>query len=283
MKKIYVLLAISLCIGGSAIAVEQMEVASQEVAKRGASLGEESVAVLRKDYLDGKFDLFLDTLEDDYQDLQKSGRFEEFAEMRRVPAPDEQTVSLAKQFEQLALGVTRERNEALIKLCDGQESDSVCRKVLSILSPSDDSESDAMNYLASLRFKTVDVAKNADEKKLIEIDTAYEFKSVHLDLQKINGQEIGDLSEKQMVLSMDKMQKMIKASETFSDVDLKEKVALAAKGFDKRLAKNWDLRQLIAAGRHPSNDLEKQIGSILSSYQAKKDDLYQKEFLAKLD
>lgn len=283
MKKIYALLAISLCVGGSAIAVEQTEMATRELTQREASLGEESVAVLRKDYLDGKFDLFLDTLEADYRDLQTSGRFEEFAEMRRVPAPDEQIVVLAKQFEMMALGLTQERNEALAKLCGGQENDPACRKVLSILAPPNEQMSDAMNYLSSLRFKSLDDAKNADEKKLIEIDAAYEFKSVHLDMQRINGQEAADLSEKQMVLSMDKMQKMVKASETFSDTDLKEKVALAAKGFDARLAKNRDLRQLIASGKRPSNDLEKQIGSILSKYQAQKDDLYQKEFLAKLD
>jgi hypothetical protein len=284
MKKICAILGLALCVGGAAFAVERNVEPMQQTVSSTAQpeTGPEVIAVLRAGYAEGSFNSFLDGLEGDYRDLEKSGRLQEFAEMRQAPEPDSQLKDLATHYEVLAGTLLKQRNIELKEVCKGQEEAIACKRVQSATSELDLEQQEAMRYLANLRFKTPEQATNDDERKLIEIDLAYEFKLVHLDAQRLSGEET-TLDQKQIVLGMDKIEKMQDVSKGFSDQALKKKVDLAAKGFDAWQSKGLDMRELAAAAKKPSGDLERKIGSVLSSYKAKKDDLYQKEFLAKLD
>lgn len=273
MKKVYAVLALALAVGGSGFALEETIQPAQEAVSRAQLTGNERVAALRADYEHGKFNSLLDFLEAEYAKLKKSGRVDEFAEMRRVGEANERMKGLSGQFDKMAADLLQERNGELRALCEGHEGEAAALLIQSVASPVDEKE--AMRALSALRFKTPDQAANVDELALIEIDLAYEFKSVHLGLNQ-------DEVEKQIVLGMDKMQKMVQASESFSDASLKETVANAALGFDAAQAKHLDMRELLALAKKPSSDLERSVGGILTAYKAQKDDLYQKEFLAKL-
>lgn len=279
MKKIYAVLALSLAVGGSAFALEETLKPEQEVVAETFATGESRVARLRAGYENGEFNSLLSSLEEEYSGLQKSGRVEEFAEMRRVIEADAELKALASQFDKMAEKLLQERNAELSALCQGRDQEIATRRVKSIIAPVDELQKEAMRTLSSLRFKTPDQAGSQDEKTLIEIDLAYEFKSVQLNLQQEEG---STLLEKQIVLGMDKMRKMVQASESFTDSKLKKTVSLAAAGFDAWQVKNLDMKDLLAASKKPSSDLDRSIGSVLGGYKAKKDDLYQNEFLAKL-
>ncbi len=284
VKKVFAILGLALCIGGAAVAVEgNVDSVEQTIASRAEpETGSEVMTLLRADYAKGVFNSFLDELEGDYKELKKNGRLEEFAEMRQTPEADAQLKNLASHYETLAKTLLQQRNVELKELCKGQEAGLAYKRVQSATTELDALRQDAMRYLSNLRFITPEQAANSDERKLVEIDLAYEFKLVHLDAQRLSGDD-ADLDQKQVVLGMDKLAKMQDAAKGFSDLDLKKKVDLAAEGFDSLQAKGWDMRQLVAASKKPSGDLERKIGSILTSYNSKKDDLYQKEFLAKLD
>jgi hypothetical protein len=143
-------------------------------------------------------------------------------------------------------------------------------------------QKEALQYLSSLRFKTPEAAQNGDERKLIDIDLAAEFKVVHLDIQYAE-KPFQDRFEKHIAISMDMLKQMQEAGKMFQDTSLKKKIDLAASAFDEWQARNYDLNQLNKISQKPSTDFEKKIASIINSYKAKKDDLYQKEFLAQLD
>jgi len=283
MKKIYAVLGLTACAVTTALAVNEVQKPSQEtqVAEKAGMTGGERVAILREQYQQGKFNSLLVKLEADYVSLLKSGRVKEFAEMRQVPDVDQEIQGIAQQFEKRAAALLEKRNDELKALCSGKEQELAIRRVQSLTAPVDEAQSEAMHYLSSLRFKTPEQATTSEERTLIEIDLAHEFKSVHLDVHHPGDRT--DLLEQQIVLSMEKMEKMRRAAETFSDSALQAKVLLAAKSFDAWQSRSLDLRELLATVKKPSNELERKIGSVLSSYKAKQDDLYQQEFLAKLD
>ncbi len=280
MKKVYAVLALALAVGGSAFALEENSKPSQEISRQAPMTGEGRVAALRSEYEQGKFNSLLDGLEEEYGRLQASGRVGEFAEMRRVSEADEQIKGLASQFDKMAARLLEERNAELAALCQDQSEALSAQRVKSLIAPVDEKQLQAIRTLSMLRFKTPDQAASPDERALIEIDLAYEFKIVHFNLHYA---EDGDFLEKHIVLGMDKMKKASEASKSFSDADLKETVALAAGGFDAWQAKNLDLRDLLATAKKPSGDLDRSIAAVLNGYKAKKDDLYQREFLAKLN
>lgn len=275
MKKIYAVLALSLCVGGSLFALDEAETPSQAVILPVA--GDQRTARIRADFEQGKFNSLFDSLEGEYGELQKNGRIEEFAEMRRVPEAGEQLKELASRFDKMASLLLLERNAELKALCEGHQNEIASLRIQSVTSPLDERQKEAIRTLASLRFKTPDQAANPDERALIEIDLAYEFKSLHLDQS-----DSADLVEKQIALGMEKMKKMEQVSQSFTDSVLKETVSIAAQGFDACQSKSLDMRELLAAAKKPSCDLDRNIGSVLTGYKAKKDDLYQREFLAKL-
>ena len=125
MKKIYAILGLALCIGGAAIAVEGgLEPVKQSIASRQApETGHELVAVLRHDYAEGKYKFFLDDLESDYRELEKSGRLQEFAVMRQSPEPDSQLKDLASHYEALAGTLQQQRNSELKEICKDENTE----------------------------------------------------------------------------------------------------------------------------------------------------------------
>jgi hypothetical protein len=126
------------------------------------------------------------------------------------------------------------------------------------------------------------MASSEEEKALIQIDLASEFKSVHLDAQHAV-EAIADRNDKQIVIKMDMLKQMQQAAQGFQDDGLKQMVNLAADAYDLWQAQGLDWKEIYALVNTPSNDTEKQVSSILSDYKTQREDLYQKEFLAKVD
>ena len=245
-------------------------------------MGNEMVESLRKGYESNAYDAFLANLNSDYQQMVQSGKFDEFVKMRDVSPADKNLQQIAAHWETLHQKILAERNEELKGAIAEQTDQLIFKRIHSVISSLPADQKDALQYISALRFKTPANAVNDDERKLIEIDLASEFKIVHLDAQYAQ-KPFEDRYEKHVVINMDSLRQMNEAAKSFKDSALQKKVELAAAGFDTWQARNWDLNLLHQIIKKPTSDIEKKIASIFGKYREKTNDLYQKEFLAKLD
>ena len=283
MKKVYSMAALAFFAASSLTAQNggQAPKAAEQAAHHQRS-GQEMMSQVRESFKAGGYDAFLANLRADYQTYMKSGHFNEFVKMRDIPQGDEKLLQLSAHWDSLNQQLLDERNQELKAAIEKQEDSSIGQRVQSILTPLSTDQKDILHYMSSLRFKTPDKAANDDERKLIEIDLASEFYIVHLDSQYAQ-KPFDDRVEKHILINMDMYRQMADAAQSFDNSQLKKKISEAAAGFDSWQARSLDMRELNRLVKKPGSDLEKKIASILSSYQVKKEDLYQKEFLAKID
>lgn len=243
-------------------------------------LGHDVIQTMRQGYTSGAYDAFLANLESDYRQMAQDSKFSEFVKMREVPPADEKTKQLALRWEEIHKKLIKERNDEL-KSISISNDEVLSNRIQSVVQQLPENQREALHYLTSLRFKTPGMAVNDDEKKLIELDIAAEFKMVHLDAQYAQ-QPFDDRVEKHIIISMDMLRQMVETSQSFKDAHLKEQVLLASQAFDAWQERNWDLNLLNHVIQKPSNDNERAIASVLKKYQDKKAELYQKEYIANL-
>ncbi len=278
MKSIYSAIAL-IIFGTSGILAQDKPAANVEVAYVSQTrMGAELVETIRHDYESNAYDAFLATLQADYQQMIQSGKLDEFVKMREAPSADQNLQKITERWETIYHKLLSERNEELNQIANGQTDQMIAKRIHSVTSSLPADQKDALLYLASLRFKTPDQAINEDEKKLIEIDIASEFKTVHLNAQYAQ-KAFNDRYEKHLVINMDALRQMLDAAKSFKDSSLQEKVVLAAQGFDQWQARNWDLNLLNQIIKKPSNDVEKKIAGSFEKFRNATNDLYQKEFL----
>jgi hypothetical protein len=282
MKSIYSMVALVIFGASGLLAQNGSSIAHPDTAHSVTlSLsGHELIESLRKGYESNSYDAFLANLNSDYQQMVQSGQIDEFVKMREAPPADKNLQQIADRWETIHQKLIAERNEELKEAVAGQTDQILFNRIQSIVSPIPDDQNEALQYMVALRFKTPANAANDDERKLIEIDLASEFKIVHLDAQYAQ-KPFDDRFEKNIVINMDAMHQMQEASKSFKDSDLQKKVELASKGFDTWQARHWDLNLLHQIIKKPTNDTERKIASIFGKYREKTNDLYQKEFLAK--
>ncbi len=287
MKKFYSMtLASLLAWGGFAVGhaepIQQIQPSGQEeqVKQAKKETGEEVVGTIRKAFESGDYKSFLADLDASYRKALSDSRFNEFLKMREMPPADEQLDKAAAQFETLHRDLVSQRDSQLLAACEGQGDSLTCARIKSATRQIPEDQVDALKYISSLRFKTPQAAASQEEKQLIDIDLASEYKIVQLDSQ-YAAKPFADRVQKHMVVKMDMLKQMQEASQSFSDPALKAKVELAAKGFDTWQERNWDMHELAKEAKTPANELDKKVGSILADYKNKKDDLYQKEFIEK--
>ena len=284
MKKIYSIVGLSLTalmgVGATGIFTQDKREIVQSV--ENSLTGEEAITALRQSYEAGNYENLLVDFEADYKTLVEDGSFDEFVKMREPLPEDEKLDAIAKEWEAQYRDLIVERNAKLVTACNGQGDELVCKRVASLLTELPDDQKQALNYLSSLRLKSPEMAANADEQKLIEIDLASEFKMIHLDAEHA-AKPVENRAEKQIVLRMDMMKQMVEASKSFENKSLKETVSLASQSLDAMQARIWDLNLLNATMKKPSSDVEKAVASILGEHKERSQDLYQKEFLTKMN
>jgi hypothetical protein len=283
VRSIYSMVAL-IIFGTSGLLAQTGLDSNQEVANviSPGNTGAEMIESLRQGYESSAYDAFLANLNADYQQMVQSGKFDEFVKMREAPPADKNMQQIASHWETIHQKLLTERNEELKAAVEGQTDQLIFNRIHSVISPLPSDQKEALQYLSGLRFKTPGSATNNDEKKLIDIDLASEFKIVHLDAQYAQ-KPFDDRHEKHVVINMDALHQMQEAAKSFKDSDLQKKIELASAGFDHWQARNWDLNLLRQIIKKPSNDVEKKIASIFAKYREKTNDLYQKEFLAKID
>lgn len=230
-------------------------------------LGSEAVAEVRKDYRDGKFDSFFKEMDSSYEEVSGSGALNEFASLRLGDLPNQ-----TAWFEEMKK-LQSEKNEELKQVVLNENS-TFSEKVKSVAVATSPDEESAQKALMRIHRLSLGQGKNSDENALIKLDLEYEYKAVHLDIPK-NESDL-DLRKKHFALKMEMMDKMLLASQSFEDVELKNAVAVFAQNLDAHLARSWDLMDLhlLAKGQIKALDKsEERVVSVIQAHLEKVSDL----------
>lgn len=238
-----------------------------EVTQSNFQLGKETVLQIRSTYENGGYNQFLTEMDASYKTADLSA----LAGMRQGKSDlMEQSV---EAFEQQIVALQKEKAEALLAALSDHDDSSFAQKVRSLaanlLTPEQER---GVSRLNSFIARAPGTGVNADEDKLIEIDLEYEFKLLH------SSSPTQDISSqaKQIVLKMEKMDKMVAASKSFQDPSLKQAVGIAGDTFDARMARHLDssdLNSLVKTKAKPANATEEKIFSVIALYQGKFSDL----------
>lgn len=276
MKNLSILLAV-LSIGASPLLASEAlspNVKIEQSIQIQQKLGVQAIAEIRQAYESGDYDDFLKELDDSYLSARDKNQLTQLIGMREGVSDDwEKWDDQARKLQEL-------RGRELIAAVEDESGSLFKDKVISAATHFSSSEQDdALFRMAALRQMAPNSSENSDENKLIDLDLEYEYKSLHLSTP---GKPTSDLKEKQMVLRMEKAQKMSDLSKSFKDASLKKDVDFYVQDLDLRLAQNWDTIDLnaLASGRvKPANAREEKVVSILNQYQEKFSDLA-KQFIA---
>ena len=226
--------------------------------------GQEAVSSVRQVFEKGGYAKFLKGMDDSYRSVKEKGQLDQLIEMRTGSFTELQ------DWESRAQELQNEKNKELLGAIEDQNKTPFAEKVRSAAANlSNKEQQDAVERLASFRAMAPGTGATDDENRLIDIDLEYEYKALHLDLP---GASLAERREKQCVLKMEKLDKMLAASSSFQDASLKNTLETYQGNFDARLAQSWDISDLnfLVNGRQkPANAQEEKVASILTAYQEK--------------
>lgn len=237
----------------------------------------EFVSFVRDQYKAGKYQEFLEKMDQDYNQAKKDGGLDGLIAMRKEDALiAAEHSSKAEQWKKMAKNWTEERNKELLKLIDSSDNSPLAQKIRSVAMEIDSSSEKTLDYFVHLRELNPGEGKNQDENFLIEQDLALEYKQIHLDSISSLERWTPAAQQQRLALRLESMEKTLAASEQFKDQELRQKVITLAGMLDLYYAKQMDavdLHRLAMGTIAPTNDLEKQAAAILSAYEGKFSDL----------
>lgn len=245
---------------------------SKEERVQEETSGKETIASLRAAYENGKYNDFLNQAEADYAQALSDNGLEGLIVMRNKQVP----ADFQEKWQDRFLSLQQAKNAELLGAISDKDDSVFAKKVRSIATnTSTDSQEKALFKLNSLITKAPKTGANTDENRLIDLDLEYEYKQLHAQLptSDVSPQE---QANRQIVLRMEKMDKMVQASKDFTDHSLKQSVGLAAANLDTRLARNLDgteLNALVKSKAKPANETEEKVYSIVAFYQGQFSDL----------
>jgi hypothetical protein len=266
-KSIGIALAALLCVSGI-YGVEEISpkmMSEEQKMNENPLLGREMIAQVRKDYEDGKYDDFLKKMHASYEEVLENGSLDNL----RIDT------SIDYQFLDSVRALQKETREELVQAVK-DDSTPFAEKVRSVvaLDPQEP-------FFLEIHQKSLGSGKTNDENALIAIDVEYEYKTLHLNMPQIQGQEIEqDTRAQYYALKMEQMDKFLLAAQLFEDESLKQAVESFGRNLDTRLAQNYDQMDLLALtqGRvKPTSTIESTVLSILQTHQEKMKDLYQSQ------
>ncbi|MBX9745060.1 MAG: hypothetical protein K2X08_07630 [Chlamydiales bacterium] len=278
MKYISLSLAALLCSTAPVLAETATQPTQQEQIKEdNLPNNGEFVRFVRDQYKAGKYQEFLQNMDEDYSQAKKDGGLDGLIAMRKEDALiAAEHSSTAERWKQMAKNWAEERNKELLKLIDSSDNSPLAQKIHSVAMETDVSSEKTLAYFLHLRELSPGEGQNEDENFLIEQDLALEYKQIHLDSLSSLERWTPAAQEKRLALRLDSMEKTLVASQQFKDQELRKKVVSLAAMLDSYYVKQMDavdLHRLAMGTIVPTNDLEKQAAAILSAYEGKFSDL----------
>lgn len=262
MGNLSTILTAILCASAPLASIDMRE-PKVEQARSNFKLGKETVGAMRAAYEKGEYDAFLQEVEVSYQQAIAQNELDSLIQMRQKDVP----VDFQEKWEKEFVALQQKKNAELLSALSDKDDSVFAQKVRSLAANLSTPEQEkAISKLNGFVSTAPGSGKSEDENKLIQIDLEYEYKILHAVSSDLSPQE---RQEQQLVLRMEKMDKMAEAAKTFQDHSLKQAVGLAAANFDARLSRNLDgadLNAYVKGNAKPANALEEKVVSILSSY-----------------
>lgn len=260
-KSLYFAIAAALCMTGG-IAYEKLDqrLASKEATSSAYSKGDTVVSQLREQYKAGEFDDFLKEMDTVYASVVANGQLDDYSQMRLGSEINLQWLDVVKNLQ-------TEKNQ-LLKNAVSDESSTFSEKVMNVAT-----FSEVDPFIFNIHQKKPGLGKNQDENTLIQIDLEYEVKGLNLDQLPTDSKfKSVDPQVLQYVLKMEQTDKMLLASQSFTDNDLKAAVDHFANNLDRQLSVNYDLKDLNALTKDQSKaqtTSEKNVSFVLQNHQEK--------------
>jgi hypothetical protein len=270
MKSLAFILASVFCAGTPATA-QPTEIASSAVVQSASNqflIGRDVVKSIRAEYKAGTYTEFLSEMDRDYKHAKKANDLEGLIEIRKESA----SAKIHPEFAKYYRAIQDSKNKELIKLSETDMSSPFSSKLLSATQ----SIADMDSHLAALNFKAPGTGATSDENTLIDISLEYYYKAIHLDSASAKS-SIADRKEKHMALEVEKMDKMLAASKSFTDKNLKQAVEDSAAILDARMARSYDMSDLLALSNgkiKPTNQMEEKAATVVSTSQGQLSELH---------
>ncbi len=262
MKSLALILASALCAGTPVATMSQSEtITMTQPASNHFLLGSEVVQMVRADYTDGKYNEFLKEMDRDFKQAKKSNDLEGLIELRKETAQ----IKIHPDFAKAYRIIQDAKNKDLLNAASTLEKTEFTQKVESAAQ----SIAEMDDHLLALSYKVPGTGANSDENALIDIGLEYYYKAIHLD-SLASKAPMADRKEKHMALEMEKMSRMVEASKSFTDKNLKSSIKDASIILDHRIAKSYDMSDLIALSKgkvKPLSTLEEKAATIVSNSQ----------------
>jgi len=256
---------------GAPLAAENVQsepTSAVQVVSNSYQTGSNVVEKTRAESKNGKYSEFLNQLDKDYSDAKADNGLEGLIELRKESGK----VNIHPEFMRSYDAIQASKNENLLNAI-GSDDSTFAQKVRSATS----SVSADNKVLRSLIFKAPGTGENKDENTVIDIDLEYYYKGIHMDSLAASGDSISNQKEKHMALEMERMDRLVKASQSFEDKALKIAIEQSAANLDKLLAKMYDTKDLLALSRgiiKPSSSVEEKVAAIVGNSQGQLAELH---------
>jgi hypothetical protein len=263
MKSLTLILASALC-AASPLMAQSPDTAITSLTQPATNhylLGSKVVQLARADFQSGAYTEFLKEMDIDYRNAKKANDLEGLIELRKETAK----IKIHPEFAKAYRIIQEAKNKDLLVAASTLEETAFTQKVESAAAPIAEID----DHLQSLSYKVPGSGANSDENKLIEIGVEYYYKAIHLDSLSAKN-NIANCKQKHMALEMEKMSRMLDAAKSFTDKQLKSSVQDAASILDQRIAKSYDMSDLIALSKgkiKPLSKLEQKAATIISNSQ----------------
>jgi hypothetical protein len=232
-------------------------------------MGSAVVGKVRADYKAGKYNEFLKEMDNAHREAKANNGLEGLIELRKETGK----VSIHPEFVRSFSLIQDSKNKNLLALVESDDS-LFAQKIRSAAA----SVPEESRLLNSLHYKAPQASDvNEDESAVVDIHLEYTYKAIHLDSLAASGDSIPDKREKHMALEMEKMDRLVNASQSFEDKELKQAIEQSASTVDQRLAKKYDLKDLhdLSTGRIKSaSALEEKAASIVGNAQGQISELH---------
>lgn len=231
--------------------------------------GKAIVAEVEVAYKKGKYDSFLEQLDQQYKKAGKAGVLHSVFKKAKTSLKKQQSLT---DSEDKLQKLTQERNQRLLTLIEKSPKAEIAERIDSIVYYALQPQQTAFfDELEALREKVPEANGSTVENKISALETEYYIKSLLLDIANLHsGTSFEELQAKKTALILEKLDRIEDVAKDFDDVTWRKKIQQAKPFFLAHRAYQIDSSHLKAMANgsiSPQNSVEEKVQAIMMDYQ----------------